>query len=170
MRALVQSERRPSLEGAMRELSRLASGEVLVPLNLAAGLLLWWRRQRRLSLFIPGMSASAVVFEGLARWVVHRPRPNLAHYGFPSGHTLAAVAFFGALVYAVWLLAPRPGFTWAGGAVAAAAILGIGFSRLYLDAHWLSDVLGGFTGGLACLLVGIVVFETARSRAAAGSA
>jgi membrane-associated phospholipid phosphatase len=167
-RALVQSERQPSLEGPMRELSRFGSGQILVPLNLVA-LLVLWRRHRRLSLFIPGVSAGAVVFEGIAKWTVDRPRPNLSHYGFPSGHTLAAVAFFGAVAYVLWRLAPRRGWAWAGGAVAAAAIVGIAFSRLYLDAHWLSDVLGGLTGGMAYLLLGIVVFETVSSRSAGDS-
>lgn len=162
-RALVQSERGPALEPLMRQVTRLGSGRLLVPLNGAA-LLLLWRRARRLALFVPSATAGAVLFEGLAKWLIGRPRPNLSHYGFPSGHTLAAVVFFGALAYVVWTLVPRRAWLWTSGTGAALVVLGVGFSRLYLDAHWLSDVLGGLTGGMAYLLLGIAAFETLGSR------
>ena len=37
----------------------------------------------------------------------------------------------------------------------------VAYSRMYLDAHWLSDVVGGFTAGLAYLLLAIWVVRSA---------
>ncbi len=162
-RTRIQAERRPSLEGFARQVTRMGSGGVLAPLNLLV-LVAFWPRFRRLGVFIPLVSVGALIVEGIAKWTTARPRPNLGHYGFPSGHTLAAVAFFGALVYALWCVGCRGGWFWTGAVGAALVVLGVGASRLYLDVHWLSDVLGGLAGGLAVLLVGIIIFEaTARS-------
>jgi len=45
-------------------------------------------------------------------------------------------------------------------------VLTVGFSRLYLDVHWLTDVIGGFALGLAYLLLTIWIVETLRRRRA----
>jgi len=57
---------------------------------------------------------------------------------------------------------------WLGYAGCAATVLAVAFSRLYLEAHWVTDVAGGFTLGLAYLLLAICLVETiARRRVAA---
>lgn len=164
VRALVQWERKPALERPMRLISRVGSGYVLIPLN-AVILLLLSRRDRRLALFVPLTTMGAVVLEGVAKWAVARPRPNLTAYGFPSGHTLASVVFFGALTYVLWTTTARPLWRGVGTLGCALVVLGIAYSRLYLDAHWLTDVLGGVLGGTAYLLVMIAAFELRRRTA-----
>src|SRR2546422_5987186 len=57
---------------------------------------------------------------------------------------------------------------WLGSVSCAATVLAVAFSRLYLEAHWVTDVAGGFTLGLAYLLLAICLAETiARRRVAA---
>ena len=86
--------------------------------------------------------------------LVGRPRPNPLHLGeagsFPSGHTVHAVLFLGVL----WLLlAPRLRSRRQRAALGALLVLLallVGVSRVYLERHWPSDVLGGYwIGGLA---------------------
>jgi len=98
----------------------------------------------------------------------HRPRPRLAYthldtYSFPSGHAAGAVAIYGVLAF---LIARRGGpRRWiACGALFVAIAVVIGFSRLYLEAHYLSDVLAGAALGLLWLSACLLVFLLARGR------
>ena len=52
--------------------------------------------------------------------------------------------------------------------VAVPLVAAAGVSRLYLNAHWLSDVLGGVTGGLAFALAALLVVDAAPRPGAAG--
>ena len=93
--------------------------------------------------------------------IFHRERPSFADpvatassFSFPSGHALASLAVYGALAY-----------VFANRSVLAAATLlvaAIGFSRAYLGVHYLSDVLAGYSAGLALLLLAISLSGGAR--------
>jgi membrane-associated phospholipid phosphatase len=96
----------------------------------------------------------ASVVNALLKLIFHRPRPELAFihldtYSFPSGHAAISSATFTVMAY---LLARRHHSARARiwiGLGAAAAIALVGFSRLYLGAHYLSDVLAGISFGVA---------------------
>ncbi|HKQ67619.1 MAG TPA: phosphatase PAP2 family protein [Methylomirabilota bacterium] len=148
---LVRAGLYPELRPLMQALSRIGSGYVLVPLALV-GYLALRRQGHRLARLIPAMVAGAFVFFALAKWIVARPRPKLSPYGFPSAHTFGAVVFFGAVIYALWTIEMRPIWRWTGTVAMLLLIAGVAVSRLYLRSHWLSDVLGGLTGGGAYLL------------------
>jgi len=149
--ALAQSARHPHLESLMHTLSDLGSGYVLVPLSVGLFVLLW-RHGHRAARFVPAMVAGSYVVFALSKWIVARPRPRLSPYGFPSAHTFGAVVFYGGLIYLLWTSELRPVWRWAGTVILTLLIAAIAVSRLYLRAHWLSDVLGGLTGGAAFLL------------------
>ena len=89
---------------------------------------------------------------------VERP-PTLAQeflsYSFPSAHTSLSIAVFGFMAVIV-AREMRGNWRWIPYSVAAFLIAAIGFSRLYLGAHWFSDVLGGLCLGTAWVaLIGI---------------
>jgi membrane protein DedA with SNARE-associated domain/membrane-associated phospholipid phosphatase len=106
-----------------------------------------------------------------------RTRPDIADlltaapgYAFPSGHSAQAVATFGLLAYLLAGRLHRWGHRVTVWTAAILIIILVGFSRLYLGAHWLTDVLGGFALGTAwtALVVtttAILVRETTGSRA-----
>lgn len=86
-----------------------------------------------------------------------RPRPlfdvsvwhQMTTPGFPSGHSISAVMCFGLLAY---LLVPKiPLRFWKSVAIAGAVlvVLFIGFSRIFVGDHYLTDVLAGFALGVA---------------------
>lgn len=81
------------------------------------------------------------------------------HFSFPSGHATTAIALYGLLAYFLYRRyhthAKRKLLLW----LAAGLILTIGFSRIYLGVHYLSDVLAGFLLGALWLLVGISLVE-----------
>jgi len=90
------------------------------------------------------------------------PRPvdmygGAVHWAFPSSHATMALVIYGFLA----LLCSRdvkPGLRWLPFALSLFLVLTIGFSRLYLGAHWLADVVGGFSLGTAWLIVMTVVY------------
>lgn len=80
-------------------------------------------------------------------------------FGFPSGHVVFFVVFFGLVAfYAVILTRLPPALRKILFVVSFALILLIGLSRIYLGVHWPSDVLAGYLLGFALLEVLIIVY------------
>jgi len=105
-----------------------------------------------------------------------RPRPpedwrdpfvDETNESFPSGHAMGSTIGFGVLAYMLCLQV-KPG--WRRGAITALMTLfiaGVGLSRVYLRAHWFSDVMAGFVIGAGWLALGIGVTEMLRRRKSA---
>ncbi len=125
------------------------------------GVAVLWRRRRRWALSLPIVMAGSGLVQLLGKWAVDHPRPNLEPSGFPSAHVLTLVVLFGYITYVAGTSRVRRG-GWRSLVVGlcVATVGTVAYSRLYLDAHWLSDVLGGVTGGLAYLLVAVWVIRS----------
>jgi membrane-associated phospholipid phosphatase len=148
--------------------SRLHSNLGISLVTLAISLYLWSKHQRYWVLTLVLAVFGGMLLNVLLKNLFTRPRPHLENpililhtFSFPSGHTLLAVVFYGTLgAFAVsrlrdWKLRVLAVL------LAISMIAFIGFSRMYLGVHYLSDVLGAFVEGLAwlalCLLgVGII--------------
>jgi undecaprenyl-diphosphatase len=144
--------------------SALAWQIVLVPV---AGWLLW-RRLPRLALFVVITAAGSSLLNTVVKTSVHRLRPVLTHpvahepgSSFPSGHAQAAI-----VGYMVLLLVFLPILhgVWRRAAVTLAVlmVLAIGFSRIALGVHYLSDVLGGYVLGAAWVAAMAALFNALR--------
>jgi undecaprenyl-diphosphatase len=165
VRDLIGFTRHPTLQSPMELVSMLGEGTGLVPL-IALGSAMLWRPGRHWAVALPGVMAGAGALQLGAKWAVDRPRPDLTPWGFPSGHVLVLVVFFGLIAYLLHRLdrARR----WRGLATASCVIPVpvVAFSRLYLDVHWLSDLAGGLAIGLAYLLLAIWLVERIQVRRA----
>ena len=146
------------LQGPMDTISLLGQTAGLVPIIAIASVFLW-RYSRRWALGLPVVMAGTWLLQIVGKWAVDRPRPNGAALGFPSGHTLSVVVLFGILAYVVWRSPARQRWRCTAAAMCVATALAVAFSRLYLDMHWLSDVGGGITVGLAYLTLAIWCVE-----------
>ena len=144
--------RTPLADASMAFLASLGDWEVLLPATLiAAGWLLWRRR------FIAAAHLAGAYGFGLALvWaldaLVHVPRPpaamDVAGFDFPAAQVTMAVMVYG--FFAVRIARDLPGRAraWPYG-IAAVLVTLVAFGRLYLGAHWLSDVLAGVFLGMA---------------------
>jgi undecaprenyl-diphosphatase len=144
----------PALTGPVRFVTFFASLPFLLPAGLVAPLLLRRAGQPRAAGKLVVAMLGSVLLNQLLKWYFGRPRPSnaLLHtlgLSFPSGHAMLGMTFYGCLA---WLLARhcgRPG--WAVPLLLWVAL--IGFTRVYLHAHYATDVLAGFAGGAAWLVV-----------------
>lgn len=157
-RAFVQRTQLPIMDYAMVGVSSLGDDYGVLAL-IALGVALLWTRSRRWALALPLLMAGTGLLQLVAKWAVDRPRPNLADWGFPSGHVLSLVVFFGLMAYLLSMSALTRRRRRLGFAGCLAIVLAVGFSRLYLEKHWVSDVAGGFTLGIAYLLPSICLVE-----------
>jgi undecaprenyl-diphosphatase len=167
-RAFVHLTRAPVLDPAMTGVSGLGENYGLIPLILL-GIAVLWRPSRRWAVALPLLMAGTGALQLITKWAVDRPRPNLAAWGFPSGHVLSLVVFFGLITYLLATSTLPRRRRWLGSAGCLSTVLAVAFSRLYLEAHWISDVAGGFTLGLAYLLLTICLVETVARRRAGRS-
>ena len=155
LRTAVHSIASPGLTSALTLTSRLGGPAVLGPLGAVLVGLFAWRRWWRGAALMAVSMVGAAVLDAALKLAFHRTRPTPyfgypapASYSFPSGHALFSFCFFAT---AAALLVPRlssPALRGAVWAVAAAAILAIGFSRIYLGVHYPSDVMAGYAAGL----------------------
>lgn len=104
----------------------------------------------------------AQVLVKLLKWMTGRPRPlslysGVEQYSFPSGHATSSMVIYGFLAFLIARRQPpliRMFIT----VITVVGIALIGFSRLYLGAHWLSDVLAGWSLGLAWIVLMAIVY------------
>jgi undecaprenyl-diphosphatase len=177
----VQSVRAPGLETLMHGVS-LADNNVLGPALLiaAAGLVLAGGRAWREAAVL-----LAVLLAGQGLWVacgrlVDRPRPDptlvevrLAEAdvhgfpSFPSGHAVYYTTFFGFLWFLTFTLVKPRRYRWPLLTLFGGLVLLVGVARVYLGAHWVSDVAGGYLLGAAVLAAGVGLYRR-WSGAAAG--
>jgi undecaprenyl-diphosphatase len=127
---------------------------------LVVGVVMLRSRRRRWAVALPLVMAGVGVVQAAAKWVVARPRPNLDPLGFPSAHVLSLVVLCGFLAYAVSTGSARRRQRHLLAGACAAVVGTVAYSRMYLDAHWLSDILGGVTAGLGYLLIAIWVVRS----------
>ncbi|MGW1883963.1 phosphatase PAP2 family protein [Streptomyces sp. NPDC001970] len=124
----------------------------------AVVVLLLLRRAALLALWVAAASALGTALQQVVKWALGRERPHWqdpvdsANYAaFPSGHAMTAMVTLGLLLWLLGRQGVGPRLWWAAVLVCAVSVLGVGFTRIYLGVHWLTDVVAGWLLG-ACLV------------------
>lgn len=164
---LLQSYASEPLTALMVWISRLFEDWYAALLVILAGLLVWWKMGRLpgIMVYLAGLLS---LFNMLWKEAVSRPRPSAEQVniigvnhgnGFPSGHSFFAVIFLGFLAYLVVVKINNRPLKAISLTILFALILLVGFSRMYLGAHWPSDVLGGYVSGSLFLVLLVWIYE-----------
>ena len=149
----------PRATTVLHTITQLGSPLFLLPMTIICALIFLHGRRIRGAILLTATMLGVTLLNQILKSIFQRPRPlpffgltMPASYSFPSGHSLAAFCFYGALAALVtarlrsrWLSA----LVWA---IAVVIIVAVGFSRLYLGVHYLSDIVGGYATGFVWVL------------------
>jgi membrane-associated phospholipid phosphatase len=165
----LQAHRGTTGDHVFRAISALGSPLVMVILALGVAVILGIRKQGLLlqawvTAFLGGSLLNTVL-----KHAIHRPRPHTVpmpvyhSWSFPSGHAMGSLIGYGMLTYVLIILGPRSRrVQLAIAGCATLLVLAIGLSRLYLGAHYFSDVVGGYAAGMLWLSACISGLEVTR--------
>jgi undecaprenyl-diphosphatase len=147
--SIIQS---PFITKIMISLTNILSPALLIVSTLLlAGFLVYRKKLNYSFAFLLAVGGGAIS-EFLIKFIVHRPRPQNSltealGYSFPSGHATIAIIFFLMLIFCfkneIKHKTGRVIFI----ALSIFFFLLSGFSRIYLNVHWFSDVIAGFALG-----------------------
>jgi undecaprenyl-diphosphatase len=151
LRGVVRGASSPELRWLARRIRPLGTWWGILPGVL---LLLAVSRHARRRWWLWGAALVAAPLAGEAlQELVGRLRPRGPALGFPSGHATAIAAFAVAAIYLVGRSGLARGLRLVVGVATVVVTLGVGLSRIVLDAHWSLDVVGGFALGAAAAAV-----------------
>ena len=166
---LISQFRTSSINNFMLFITYLAKGEIITVAVIFSLIILFllrkWAYFNNLLVFVLG----GELFVWIIKNIVERPRPPLAEsltietsYSFPSGHSFVAIAFYGLITFFLFESLKRKWFKILVLILGIILVLLIGASRIYLGAHWPSDVLASYASGLAWLSIIITVSHIKR--------
>ena len=155
-----------NVEEAVRDVTALGGTTLVIVVTLVSVLAFLFHKKRIHALVMAVVVLAAWASSSATKALYGRPRPELVPHqayvysaSFPSGHsTMSTTAFLTLAMLVASLEARRRSKALAYG-LAAAVIVGVGFSRVYLGVHWPSDVLAGWCLGAAWALVGWVALR-----------
>lgn len=155
----------PILVDALQVVSFMGSPVWFYVVTGGAAIYMWRQGHPRLALFLIVTGILGGIIDSIVKIVVDRPRPSLeqpvatAHgKSFPSGHSMSSVVGYGSLLL---VFLPTIARRWRGLVIAGAVmlVLAIGFTRLALGVHYITDVIGGFLLGAAWLAAATAAFS-----------
>jgi membrane-associated phospholipid phosphatase len=143
--------------GLFQDVTRLGASALGITLSLFAAAVLW-PRCRFFAVVFPTAVVAAIITDVVLKIAVDRPRPPFPDTGtalgsFPSGHALRAVVLFGLVPPAIYVLDRSLRAFWASVCAGGLAVIATMVSRVYLGAHWPTDVLASALIGAVLLLV-----------------
>jgi undecaprenyl-diphosphatase len=163
----LQALRSPGLDALMQAISWPGyNPQLILLIGIVAGLVYAFRL--RWEAIMIGLSASsAQLLSDLLKAIIRRPRPpadlvyafeTLSDFGFPSGHVMFYLGFFGFLGFLSYRLL-EPSWTRVLLFLIFGTLIGlVGLSRLYLGVHWASDIVGAYLIGSLVLALAIQLY------------
>ncbi len=167
------AERHPELLGVLRVVTHAGGVPAMVAFALVGAAFLWWRGYRLLAVGWAVAASGGGLMDLTTKILIDRQRPvaelrdeavTERNQSFPSGHSMGSLVGYGMLGYVIILLVRGRARRVAAVSVLLVLVLLIGFSRIYLRAHWFTDVLGGFALGTFWASLCITAVEVLRRR------
>ncbi|MBR4020391.1 MAG: phosphatase PAP2 family protein [Firmicutes bacterium] len=167
IRFWVYEQRSPFLNAIFIPVTYMGNWQTITV--LATILILIPKTRRMIGLPFAIISLSSTVVYKVVKGVFERPRPELdvrlipqGGFSFPSGHSMNCIVCFGILIYLIRRYCPNRKAANVLTVLLSLLIIGIGTSRVYVGVHFPTDVLGGWSLGLAFLMGSILILEKIR--------
>lgn len=161
--AFLQGIRTRAADAVMIGITELGDTTVVLAVSAAVLVLLAARRSWRTAGYFLGAVVGASIFNTAIKVAVHRVRPSpdlyagWSNFSFPSGHSTENAALYGFIAFLVCRPLSNAGRMWVALPITM-LIIAIAFSRVYLGAHWFSDVVAGLAFAVVWLTILIVAY------------
>lgn len=156
----VRSLHTPERDRAVQVATFFGSHLFLIPATALVAAGLKWKGHWVSALLFSGSVAGGFLLNSLLKISFHRARPDLwpalvgeTTYSFPSGHAAMSTVFFGGIAAVVFHLTARRGPRIVAVVFALFAVVTVAGTRVYLGAHWTSDIAAGVLVGLFWVVV-----------------
>ena len=157
--SFIISIRSPELTNTMNIITNISGSYALIVFTTLFIILI---KKKKYPLAITINLIAVFITSQLAKAIVERDRPldmlSAPGYSYPSGHSMVGLAYFSFLSYLVIKYIPNKIVKIILPIVFTITILLVGFSRIYLGVHYLSDVLAGFLLGDIYLIIFINIY------------
>ncbi len=160
--AIMPSIQTPDLVNISKAIGLIIDPDYMVPISLFLSILIWFFYSKKEGVFLfISMLISAGLIVGLKETIrIARPENSLienSFLSFPSGHTAIIIVLLGIFCY--WIIKSNKNRLEKYLAILISSIiLGVvSFSRIYLNAHWFSDILAGFCLGAIVLTASLFI-------------
>jgi len=164
--SFIYSLRTPILTDIMKVITSLADVNTIIVLFIFIIVILLVLKKRSHIFPVVLTLLGNLIFVSLVKTILARPRPILANalvfeesYSYPSGHALIAITMYGLLVIYLFTFVKSPVIRRISLITGIVLIFLIGFSRIYLGAHWPSDVLASYLIGICWLSLILFLIE-----------
>lgn len=137
----------------------------LIVTGLCTALFYWKFKSWRFVVELIVVQGVAALSNVALKRVINRARPDADHLvsvetlSYPSGHAMSAIAFYGFLIYLIYIFKLNNWLKTGLITIFIFLILAIGISRVYLGVHYPSDVVGGYIAGSIWVVFCIVLFN-----------
>ncbi len=172
--SLIKPQIKPGTTELMHFFSFLGNHVFLTPASLILILYFIYRKKKWMAIETATVMIGGVLLMSLLKRLIGRDRPpfplvdGVTNFSFPSGHSFMSMAFYGLMIwYAIAYIETK----WLKRTViflSSFLIVVIGFSRIYLRVHYVSDVIAGFCCGYLWLIACIWFVDKRESKAMAG--
>lgn len=153
--------------GFLKVFTHLGSFYTLAVLAIISVVLIWFvMKNKRMSVFYAGTFAIVCIANFVLKQIVRRIRPEHlmiieeTGFSFPSGHSMMTLCFFALAIHFVWKTLKNKPLKMSLISVFSVITLAMGFSRIYLGVHYLTDILAGFLISFVIVVVCMLVYHT----------
>ena len=166
----------PAFAGVLHALTEFGSGQWIGIIVFALVVFFVWKRWWASLVTVIAAVPCGMLLNELLKVAVHRDRPfvegpfvDWSGYSFASGHTMGATLLYGQLLLLVLPLLKGRHLRLLCIVAAASLVLLVGFTRIALGAHFLTDVLAAIFFGIIWLMLCTVLGKSVRRRTVAAS-
>ncbi len=163
----VANNRNKFWTGFLKIFTHLGSFYTLAVLAVISVVLIWFvMKNKRMSTFYAGTFAVVCVANFVIKQIVRRARPEHlmiieeTGFSFPSGHAMMSLCFFALAIHFVWKTLKNKPLKITLVSLFSVVIVAMGFSRIYLGVHYLTDIIAGFLISYAIVVVCLIVYNS----------